>query len=69
MVVMTVGSEPGKCAAAANDVTGRLADEFSEAADAARHAGQAELARHLVDRAEVFRWATSQRRLDPAAQG
>lgn len=54
VTVRSVSAEP-----TASTVTERLADEFAEAAASARHAGQTELAGHLLDRAEVFRWATS----------
>ena len=43
----------------------RLADEWAEAAAAARHAGQQTLARDLDDRVEVLRWAQS----EPEASG
>ena len=46
----------------AGNVTDRLAWELREAAEAARHDGQPELARNLDDRVEVFRWASSLQR-------
>lgn len=50
-----------------HSVTDRLAAELHEAAAAARHGGQAELARDLDDRADVLAWASSLSRTSDAA--
>ena len=55
----TAATRQVESAGPAFDVLSRLADDLSEAARAARHGGQPELAAAIDGRVEVVRWARS----------